>query len=96
MRETDLEVKTLGTGSARVWESANVQKASAQIGAQHRERKSTKDDTVSVDCGGVGFAFTSFQESLVSYFSQGVIRLSFERFCDCRSPGFDLARSFVS
>ena len=96
MRETELEVKTLGTGSVRGWESAHVQKPLTQAGTHHRGRKSTNDDKVSVDCGGVGIALTSFQDSLVCYFSQGAICLSFEHFCDCCALVCDLACSSVS
>ena len=42
--ETELEVKTLETGSA------DVQKPLTQAGAQHRGRESTNDDKVSVAC----------------------------------------------
>lgn len=65
MRETELEVKTLGTGSGRGWESTDVQKPLTQAGAHHRGRESISDDKVSVDCGGVGLTFTSLQDSLV-------------------------------
>lgn len=50
VRETELEVKTLETGSVRGWESADVQKPLTQAGAHHRGRESTNDDKVSVDC----------------------------------------------